>query len=87
MTNQINVENQDYFEGYIKMVETSFLCQHRNITCYVDGKKVPYKDRQAYIKYKPKKKGKNTIKIKLCVHNPVTGDVSTINTERIFYAK
>jgi hypothetical protein len=30
---------------------------------------------------------KKVIKIKLCVHNPATGDASTINAERIFHAK
>ncbi len=78
VSNQINVANQDYFEGDIKMISTAFLCQIREFTCLINGKKIPYKDKHAYVNVNAQKLGQHTLDVEIRIKNPVTGDTETL---------
>lgn len=87
ISEQINIINQEDYEGYLKYINSAFLCKKRDFTCLVNGKKVAYKDGAAYMKYKPQKHGKNTIHVEIQIKNPVTGKTDTLHAKRFFYAK
>ncbi len=89
LTEQINVENQDYFEGYVSLMDNAFICKSRDIAFFANGKNLPCNidERGAYLKYKPTKQGKNKINLECRVKNPLTDEWKTVKSKVYFYSK
>jgi hypothetical protein len=89
LTEQINVENQEYLEGYVSLMDNAFICRTRNVEFFANGKKLPCEigERGAYLKYKPTKKGKNKINLECRIKNPLTNAWHIAKSKVYFYAK
>jgi hypothetical protein len=85
-SNQLNLNDKGYYEGYVSFAVDPFICKTRYYDFYANGKKLKSEGEYGYLRYKPSKKGKNTVKLECSITNPLTGQTERLEREMYFYA-